>query len=109
MCGREGYKPTGAVFRATVTSLEFLTADQIWTIGQFNPGDLTEQEDALLTRFEDAVIEGLHGAMVVPQDRDEYFRDELDEGLDDVREELVRAARATPELLGIITRAMNAA
>ena len=107
VCGREGYKPANAVFRATVTSLEFLTAEQIYVIGQFNPGDLDE-DDALLTKFEDAVVEGLRNAMVLRQDEEEYYRGDLDEGLDDVREELVRAARATPELLGIVTRVMNA-
>ena len=107
VCGREGYKPANFVFRATVTSLEFLAATQIYVIGQFNPGDLDDEDDVLLTRFEDAVIEGLLKAMVAPQDQDEYFRDDLGQGLGDVREELVRAARATPELLGSITRVMN--
>ena len=109
ICGREGYKPANAVFRATATSLGFLAADQIFSIETFDRGQVDAEEDHTLEKFGDAVMEGLHKAEVVPRDEDAYFRDHLDQGLDAVREELVRAARATPELLGIVTRVMNAA
>ena len=97
------------MFRATATSLGFLTADQIFSIETFDRGQVDAEEDHTLEKFGDAVMEGLHKAEVVPRDEDAYFRDHLDQGLDAVREELVRAARATPELLGVVTRVMNAA
>ena len=61
----------------------------------------------LLDAFGDAIMDGLHAAGVVPQDQDDYFEDQLDEALDDVRVAIERAARATPEMLGVIARVMN--
>ena len=106
-CGVEGYKPRGAVYRATFKGLRYLTAKQIFKIETFDRDRVDARGDELLEKFGDAIMDGLHAAGVVPQDQDDYLEDQLDEALEDVRVAIESAARATPDMLGIITRVMN--
>ncbi|MFM7978309.1 MAG: hypothetical protein ACKPKO_03255, partial [Candidatus Fonsibacter sp.] len=98
----------GATYRAAVSTLQWLAADQIWKICHFDPRDLDVEDDMLLTQFEDAIIDALHEVRFMPAERDEYDEVELEQGLEAVRQKITSYARADRSLLGIITRAMNA-
>ncbi|MFM7989407.1 MAG: hypothetical protein ACKPKO_59845, partial [Candidatus Fonsibacter sp.] len=77
-------------------------------IAHFDPGDLDDEDDMLLTPFEDAIMDALHEVGLVPAETVEYDEGKLEQGLKAVRQNITSYARADWSILGVIARTMNA-
>jgi hypothetical protein len=110
MCSDETYRPhlpwknaPKARYRATQESLWSLMADEIEKIATF---EAQREEEALLGRFEYAIVEGLREAGVIERDEEEFDFDQIEAAIEPVRK-AIAALGSNEAMLRVITRAMN--
>ena len=78
-------------------------ADEIEKIATF---EAQREEEALLGRFEYAIVEGLREAGVIERDEKEFDFDQIEAAIEPVRK-AIAALGSNEAMLRVITRAMN--